>query len=173
MERFFLDCGSGEMGAVWGEGLLWGLWGICFPAAGELLLDSCFVLRDFSEGTQGSLKPVPQHINVRFKVLLAGVATWTEITLQGCTALFSIPFPPLRITPMELRTTQLLSPTAEQFDQWLAEEIRRLSVDVLKSGVFTCTACGERAGYYVIQYGAQKHRLDAGHTYSFLRALLA
>lgn len=74
---------------------------------------------------------------------------------------------------MELRTTQLLSPTAEQFDQWLAEEIRRLSVDVLKSGVFTCTACGERAGYYVIQYGAQKHRLDAGHTYSFLRALLA
>lgn len=74
---------------------------------------------------------------------------------------------------MELRTTQLISPTAAQFDQWLAEEIRRFSVDLLKTGVFTCTACGERAGYYVIQYGKQQHRMDAGHTYSFLKTLLA
>ncbi len=63
---------------------------------------------------------------------------------------------------MELHTTQLVSPTKAQFEQWLAKEIRRLSVDVLKAGVFTCTACGERAGYYVIQYGAQKRRLNAG-----------
>lgn len=74
---------------------------------------------------------------------------------------------------MELHTTQLLSPTAAQFDQWLAEEIRRFSVDALKTGVFTCTACGERAGYYVIQYGAQQQHLNAGHTYSFLKALVA
>ena len=74
---------------------------------------------------------------------------------------------------MERHETQLLSPTAAQFDQWLAEEIRRLSVDALKTGVFTCTACGERAGYYVIQYGAQQHHLDAGQTYSFLKTLLA
>ncbi len=74
---------------------------------------------------------------------------------------------------MELHATQLLSPTTADFDQWLAEEIRRCSVDALKTGVFTCTACGERAGYYVIQYGAQQQSLNAGQTYSFLKALLA
>jgi len=74
---------------------------------------------------------------------------------------------------MQLQKTQPLSRTAADFDQWLAEEIRRLSVDALKTGVFTCTACGERAGYYVVQYGAQKQHLDAGRTYSLLKVLLA
>lgn len=67
-----------------GEKAFSGVYGaFAFLLQVDSFLDSCFVLRDFSEGTQGSLKPVPQHINVRFKVLLAGVATWTEITLQG------------------------------------------------------------------------------------------
>ena len=74
---------------------------------------------------------------------------------------------------MELHATQLLSSTTAQFDQWLAEEIRCLSVDALNRGVFTCTACGEQAGYYVIQYGAQQKHLNAGDTYGFLKALLA
>lgn len=74
---------------------------------------------------------------------------------------------------MELHSTQLLSPTVAQFDQWLADEIRRLSVDALKTGVFTCTACGERAGFYIIQYGSQKHSFNAGRTYSLLKAMLA
>ena len=69
--------------------------------------------------------------------------------------------------------TQLLSPTTADFDQWLAKEIRRLSVNALATGVFTCTACGERAGYYVIQYGAQQQYLNAGQTYSLLKVLLA
>lgn len=74
---------------------------------------------------------------------------------------------------MELHRTQLLSWTAADFDKWLAEEIRRLSVDALKTGVFTCTACGERAGHYVIQYGAQQQSLNAEEAHNLLKVLLA
>ncbi len=57
----------------------------------------------------------------------------------------------------------------DNFQVWLNEEIRKLSVDALNSGLFTCTACGETKGYYVIEYQGEKLRYPAAETYAFLQ----
>lgn len=57
----------------------------------------------------------------------------------------------------------------EERDRWLEEKIRQLSVDVLKKGTFTCTACGEVSGAYIIAQGEEKYRLSAADTYAFLQ----
>ncbi|NEP20107.1 MAG: hypothetical protein F6J97_25030 [Leptolyngbya sp. SIO4C1] len=59
-----------------------------------------------------------------------------------------------------------------QFDQWISERIRQLSVSAIASGVFTCTACGEVEGDYVIDYKGETFRFDTITTYAFLQFVL-
>ena len=71
-------------------------------------------------------------------------------------------------------TTQKLKPESfvtemEQRDRWLEDQIRQLSVDVLDQATFTCTACGEVAGEYIISRGENIMRLSAADTYAFLQ----
>lgn len=59
----------------------------------------------------------------------------------------------------------------EAFESWLKSEILRLSVDTLKSEAFTCTACGEVLGTYIIDYKGTQMRFPADRTYAFLKYL--
>ncbi|MGD1905613.1 MAG: hypothetical protein ACFB0C_06410 [Leptolyngbyaceae cyanobacterium] len=58
------------------------------------------------------------------------------------------------------------------YESWLAEEIRQLSLEALKTQTLTCTACGEIAGSYVIDYQGQTFRLPGEETYSFLQFIV-
>jgi hypothetical protein len=58
-------------------------------------------------------------------------------------------------------------------DQWLEEQIRLLSIDLLAIGTYTCTVCGEVVGEYVIDHSGEKFRLSKAETYSFLKFILA
>jgi hypothetical protein len=58
-------------------------------------------------------------------------------------------------------------------DQWLEEQIRHLSTDLLAIGTYTCTACGEVVGEYIIDHSGEKFRLSKAETYSFLKFILA
>ena len=73
----------------------------------------------------------------------------------------------------EQRQASLASPIVEQLDNWLARLIRELSVDALASGTFTCTACGEVAGDYIVDYEGKTYRFDTVTTYAFLEFVLA
>jgi hypothetical protein len=56
-----------------------------------------------------------------------------------------------------------------QFQTWITEQIHKLSTDALvKSGAFTCTACGDRTGDYVIEYQGLSFRYPRERTYAFL-----
>ncbi|MEL6382420.1 MAG: hypothetical protein AAFQ89_08100 [Cyanobacteria bacterium J06626_18] len=54
------------------------------------------------------------------------------------------------------------------YESWLEEQIRQLSVEALKTNTLTCTACGEVAGSYIIEYDGQSFRLPSEETYVFL-----
>lgn len=56
-----------------------------------------------------------------------------------------------------------------QFNLWLVDRIRQLSVDALSSATFTCTACGEHQGTYIIKYKDSTFRFNAAETYAFLK----
>lgn len=71
------------------------------------------------------------------------------------------------------RQASLESPTFSQLDSWLTKRIRELSVDALASSAFTCTACGEVAGEYLVDYEGKTFRFDTPTTYAFLEFILA
>ncbi|NEQ50990.1 MAG: hypothetical protein F6K11_12785 [Leptolyngbya sp. SIO3F4] len=73
----------------------------------------------------------------------------------------------------EQRQAGLESPTFNQLDSWLTKRIRDLSVDALASKAFTCTACGEVAGEYLVDYEGKTYRFDTPTTYAFLEFILA
>ena len=58
-------------------------------------------------------------------------------------------------------------------NQWLEEQIRQLSIDLLAIGTYTCTACGEVLDEYIIDYSGKKLRLSKAETYSLLKFILA
>lgn len=59
--------------------------------------------------------------------------------------------------------------TANKFDSWLKDQILKLSVDVLREGVMTCTACPEsKIGEYIIEYQGESFRYSPEKTYAFL-----
>lgn len=57
----------------------------------------------------------------------------------------------------------------DAFDTWLEAQIRHLSVETLKSSAITCTACGEVAGDYIIDYQGATYRFPAPKAYAFLQ----
>jgi hypothetical protein len=57
-------------------------------------------------------------------------------------------------------------------DRWLVEQIRQMSVDMLNFGTYTCTACGEVVGEYIIDYSGEKLRLSMAETYALLKFIL-
>lgn len=71
------------------------------------------------------------------------------------------------------RQASLESPAFSQLNTWLTKRIREISVDALASKAFTCTACGEVAGEYLIDYEGQTYRFDTATTYAFLEFVLA
>ena len=71
------------------------------------------------------------------------------------------------------RQASLESPVFSQLDQWLTKRIRDLSVDALASKAFTCTACGEVEGEYIVDYDGKTYRFDTATTYSFLEFIVA
>ncbi|EKV01297.1 hypothetical protein Lepto7375DRAFT_3459 [Leptolyngbya sp. PCC 7375] len=71
------------------------------------------------------------------------------------------------------RQASLESPVFRQLDQWLTKRIRDLSVDALASKAFTCTACGEVEGEYIVDYEGKTYRFDTATTYAFLEFILA
>lgn len=69
--------------------------------------------------------------------------------------------------------SELESPLSTTFMAWLEEQIRSLSVETLKSDTITCTACGEIAGSYIIDYHGTTYRFPADKTYAFLQYVAA
>ncbi|PZU93216.1 MAG: hypothetical protein DCE90_16935 [Pseudanabaena sp.] len=60
----------------------------------------------------------------------------------------------------------------EKRNQWLEEQIRQMSVDILSIGTYTCTVCGEVAGEYIIDHLGETIRLSNVETYAFLKFIL-
>lgn len=60
-------------------------------------------------------------------------------------------------------------PLTAEFETWLKAQILKLSVDTLKSEAFTCTACGEVLGTYIIDYKGERFRYSMPRTYAFLK----
>lgn len=60
----------------------------------------------------------------------------------------------------------------EKRNQWLEEQIRQMSVDLLSLGTYTCTVCGEVVGEYIIDYSGETIRLSIAETYAFLKFTL-
>ncbi|NJN21270.1 MAG: hypothetical protein HC812_08865 [Leptolyngbya sp. RL_3_1] len=54
------------------------------------------------------------------------------------------------------------------YEDWLAAQIRQLSLEALKTQTLTCNACGEVAGAYIIDYDGQTFRLPGEETYTLL-----
>ena len=71
------------------------------------------------------------------------------------------------------RQASLESPVFSQLEHWLAKRIRELSVDALASKAFTCTACGEVEGEYLVDYEGTTFRFNTATTYAFLEFILA
>jgi hypothetical protein len=57
-------------------------------------------------------------------------------------------------------------------DRWLEAQIRQLSIDLLMIDTYTCTACGEVLGEYIIDHSGEKFRLSKSEAYSFLKYIL-
>ncbi|AFY69715.1 hypothetical protein Pse7367_1424 [Thalassoporum mexicanum PCC 7367] len=61
------------------------------------------------------------------------------------------------------------SQVEEQFQAWIDQQIHKLSTDALvNSGAFTCTACGDQTGDYLIEYEGLSFRYSKDRTYAFL-----
>lgn len=60
----------------------------------------------------------------------------------------------------------------EKRNQWLEEQIRQMSVDILSLGTYTCTVCGEVLGEYIIDYSGETIRLSRAETYAFLKFVI-
>ena len=60
----------------------------------------------------------------------------------------------------------------EKRNQWLEEQIRQMSVDILSLGTYTCTVCGEVLGEYIIDYSGETIRLSGSETYAFLKFVI-
>ncbi|MEM6253447.1 MAG: hypothetical protein AAF821_11045 [Cyanobacteria bacterium P01_D01_bin.156] len=60
-----------------------------------------------------------------------------------------------------------------QLETWLSKRIRDLSVETLASKAFTCTACGEVEGEYIVDYNGHSFRFDTATTYAFLEFILS
>lgn len=59
---------------------------------------------------------------------------------------------------------------ATDFDNWITEQILKLSTDTLSSKVLTCTACTQSAsGKYIIEYQGETFRYSPSETYAFLK----
>ncbi|MGD1857014.1 MAG: hypothetical protein ACFB2W_22500 [Leptolyngbyaceae cyanobacterium] len=71
------------------------------------------------------------------------------------------------------RQQSLESPVFSQLETWLTKQIRDLSVDALASKTFTCTACGEVEGEYLVDYDGTTYRFNTATTYAFLEFILA
>ena len=71
------------------------------------------------------------------------------------------------------RQASIDSATFTQLETWLTRRIRELSVDALSSKAFTCTACGEVEGEYLVDYEGKTFRFDTATTYAFLEFILA
>lgn len=71
------------------------------------------------------------------------------------------------------RQTSQESPEFTQLDSWLAKQIRDLSVEALASKTFTCTACGEVEGEYIVDYNGKSFRFDTATTYAFLEFIVS
>ena len=71
------------------------------------------------------------------------------------------------------RQASLDSPAFAQLETWLAKRIRELSIDALASKTFTCTACGEVEGEYLVDYEGKTFRFDTATTHAFLEFILA
>jgi hypothetical protein len=57
-----------------------------------------------------------------------------------------------------------------EFDNWVKAQVLKLSVDDLRAGVLTCTACPESTiGEYIIEYRGQSLRFTPEKTYAFLQ----
>lgn len=64
----------------------------------------------------------------------------------------------------------LPSSLASEFDNWIAEQVLKLSTDALSAQVFTCTACAEStSGEYIIEYEGESFRYSPLETYVFLK----
>ncbi|MDB9527295.1 hypothetical protein PN498_14945 [Oscillatoria sp. CS-180] len=64
------------------------------------------------------------------------------------------------------------SPALQQFDSWLEQQIKDLSVDALSREAMTCTACPQVIGDYIIEYQGESLRFPAPKAYAFLRYVL-
>lgn len=71
------------------------------------------------------------------------------------------------------RQKSLESPVFSQLETWLAKRIRELSIDALAAKTFTCTACGEVKGDYLVDYEGTTYRFDTATTHAFLEFILA
>jgi hypothetical protein len=70
-------------------------------------------------------------------------------------------------------TRTQISASTEEFEAWLMAQVRALSVDALRVGIATCTACGEIQGDYIIEFKGKKLRYPLHTTYAFLQFILA
>ncbi|MEL6398261.1 MAG: hypothetical protein AAFR26_04145 [Cyanobacteria bacterium J06626_4] len=55
------------------------------------------------------------------------------------------------------------------YEDWLAAQVRQLSIAALKTSTLTCNACGEVSGSYIIEYDGQRFRLPGEETLAFLQ----
>lgn len=67
-------------------------------------------------------------------------------------------------------TTHQISP---EYQSWIAEKIRNLSVEALSLKALICNACGEVEGIYIIEYQDQTLRLSSESTLAFLEFILS
>lgn len=70
------------------------------------------------------------------------------------------------------RLTHIEPAVFGQFDQWITQRIRQLSVGTMTSGLITCTACGEVEGDYILAYKGETFRFDTVTTYAILQLML-
>ena len=72
-----------------------------------------------------------------------------------------------------MNKSDIPSVIAATYNQWLTEQIKKLSVDALVSSeALTCTACVESdSGKYVIEYQRETFRYSPEQAYTFLKFL--
>lgn len=58
------------------------------------------------------------------------------------------------------------------YEEWLTEEIQKLSIIALKTQTLTCNACGEVLGTYIVEYGGDTFRLPGEEAYTFLKFIV-
>mgnify|MGYP001796343850 FL=1 len=58
------------------------------------------------------------------------------------------------------------------YEDWLAAQVRQLSIAALKTSTLTCNACGEVSGAYIIEYEGQRFRLPGEEALAFLQFIV-